>query len=220
MTWKEFVRKALTEEIRLREAQKNRFVPLSRWVALREAFVLHHLGVTGNMVSLFRIVLSVIALFLYARFIHGDLVSAALGIILMAWQINLDSVDGSLARAQGVASDFGNDLDNFGIDYARTCFWVLAGAMTSDIRMVILTVLTGHILVSFRQHYVGRSIGPFDNVIRSFTYIPVLWVLVPAVMVTLLALGLPALFIAYVVAWFYFILAVVWFLVCLWKNLL
>lgn len=220
MTWKEFESKALPEQIRRREAQKNIFVPLSRWVAVREAFVLHHLGVTGNMVSLFRIVLAVVALFLYGRFVEGALISPIAGILLMAWQLNLDGVDGALARAQERVSDFGDAIDNLGIDYARTCFWVLVGAMTGDIRMVILTVLAGYLLVPFRQYSAGRSVGKFDEFVRYFLYIPVLWVIVPTLMLILKALSVPPISVAYGVSSFYVGLAATWFLVCLWKNLL
>lgn len=219
MTWAEFERKAVPEEIRQREAQKNIFVPLSRWVAVREAFVLHHLGVTGNMVSLFRLVLCVVALVLFARFADGALGAAMAGVGLMAWQLNLDGVDGSLARAQDRVSSVGDALDNLGIDYARTCFWVLAGAMTGDLRMVILTVLAGYLLVPFRQYAAIRAGGRFDSLARYFMYIPVLWVIVPAVMIGLVALGARPVLVSYAVAWFYVGLAVLWFLVLLRNNL-
>ena len=220
MTWKEFESKAVPEDIRLRESQKNVFVPLSRWVSTREAFVLHHLGVTGNMVSLFRVVLAVLALLLYAKFADGDLELAIAGVALMIWQLNLDGVDGALARAQDNVSDFGNALDNLGIDYARTCFWVLVGAMTGDIRMVVLTVLTGHLLVPFRQSDAAAGSGKVDRLVGYLTYIPVLWVIVPVFMVVLLAAGVPAVSITYGVAWFYVTLALIWFVACLCQNLL
>lgn len=219
MRWEEFKPKAVPEEIRRREGQKNVFVPLSRWVAVREAFVLHHLGVTGNMVSLFRVVLAVVALFLYSRFVVGDMSHVIAGIVLMAWQLNLDGVDGALARVQDRVSDFGNALDNLGIDFARSAFWALAGAMTGDMGMVILTVLAGYILVPFRQNCGGHVAGRFDDLVRYFIYIPVLWVIVPSVMLLLRALSVPAVTVAYGVAWWYFGLAVSWFVVCLWTNL-
>jgi len=219
VTWDQFTSKAVTREIREREARKNIFVPFSRWVALREAYVLHHLGVTGNMVSLFRVVLAVTALLCFARFASGDLAYSIVGIALMTWQLNLDAVDGALARAQDKTSDFGNALDNLGIDFARSSFWILVGAMTGDIRMVVLGALAGYLLVPFRQYQAGESVGRFDDFARLFVYIPVLWLIVPSLMLAVHALGVPPEAVAYVVTWFYFGLAVVWFSVCLWKNL-
>jgi len=215
VTWDEFQRKAVPETIRRREAQKNRFVPLSRWIAVREAFVLHHLGMTGNMVSLLRIALALVALYFYSQFAGGDLRSAFVGIVLMAWQLNLDGVDGALARAQDKASDFGNALDNLGIDFVRTCFFVLAGNMTGDTTMVILTSLAGCLLVPFRQNTVGVMGGRVDRFVSHFIYVPVIWVIVPGLMLAVSASGFPAASVTYWVAAFYVALAAVWFLSCL-----
>jgi phosphatidylglycerophosphate synthase len=219
VSWEEFQRKAVPEYIRIRESKKNAFVPVSRWVAIREAYVLHHLGITGNMVSLFRIVLVVISLYLFSRFAAGELLIAFAGVVLMAWQLNLDSVDGALARVQDRASDFGDALDNLGIDYARASFWILIAAMSQNLLLVISSILVAYLLVPFRQYQVAISRDKIDRFVANFMYVPVLWVIVPSIMLMASVLGLPPVLMCRTVSWFYIFLAGMWFLSCLWRNL-
>lgn len=219
MNWDEFQKKAVPEYIRIRESKKNSFVPFSRWAAIREAYVLHHLGITGNMVSLFRIVLVVISLYLFSRFVAGELVTAFFGVALMAWQLNLDGVDGALARVQDRVSDFGDALDNLGIDYARTSFWILIAAMSQNLPLVISSILVAYLLVPFRQYQLAKSKDVVDRFVANFMYVPVLWVIVPSSMLMAAVLGVPPLLICRTVSWFYICLAGIWFLNCLWRNL-
>lgn len=219
MRWEDFYRIAVPEEIRAREAQKNPFVVWSRWVSSREAYFLFHWGITGNMVSLFRVLLSIISLFLFSRLIEGETFLALLGVLLMTWQLNLDGVDGALARVQGVDSDFGNCLDNLGIDYARATFWVVIAAMTGNLFLIVVSALAGHLLVPFKQ-YLGIETEPrVDHFVRYFIYVPVLLVIVPLIMIFLSYLGVPSQLTCWLVSLFYISLAGIWFVLCLFRNL-
>ncbi len=219
MQWNEFYQKAVPEEIRLREAGKNPFVTWSRWFSSREAYLLYHLGITGNMVSLFRVVLALVSLFLFSRFRVGDLPAATLGVVLMAWQLNLDGVDGALARARGEASDFGTAIDNLGIDYSRAAFWILVAAMTEHTSLILVSFLAAHLLVTFKQYVGVASSGKVDRFVRRFIYVPVLLVMLPLTMISLAAVGLPERGICLAVTLFYIFLAAFWFMTCLWQNL-
>jgi len=219
MTWEEFQQKAVPDYIRIREAKKNFFVPLSRWAAVREAYVLHHLGISGNMVSLFRLLLGIVSLYLFTRFSEGRLLEAGAGIGMMAWQLNLDGVDGALARVQDTVSEFGDALDNLGIDYVRTSFWVLTAAMAQSLFLVICSILVAYLLVPFRQYQLSQFEDRVDRFVANFIYVPVVWVIVPVLMVIIAGVGVAPRTVCVSVSWFYILLALAWFLRCLWLNL-
>lgn len=220
MTFQEFSTKAVPEYIHVREASKNFFVPLSRWVAVREAYFLHGFGVTGNIVSIFRIFLGVAALYLFSLLGRAGLFYPILGVVLMAWQLNLDSVDGALARAQGKSSEIGNALDNLGIDFVRAAFFCLIGVMSNHMLVVILGILAGHLLVTFRQYILFIPDFKFDSFVRNFIYVPVLLVILPLIIICLVFMGNSAAMVCTLVSLFYIALAVLWFVVCLWFHLI
>lgn len=209
MTWKEFYDIAAPEEIRFRESQKNFFVRLSRWFSTRQAYFLHHMGVTGNMVSLFRIVLSAVALYLFYCLTEGRWGSAFLGILLMAWQLNLDGTDGSLARVQKATGPLGAVLDNIGCNYSYYGFWVVVALMTDRVALVLLSLVTGYILVNIR-HGGGETLpAEVDSRFRWALYTPLLLVVIPTMMILLSLLFSPHV-VAWVVSVGYLMIAVVW----------
>ena len=71
MNWNEFYDIAVPQYIRDREAGKNGFVSLSRWVSSREAFVLYKLGVSGNFISILRLFLGFFGLYYFYQ-IHNN----------------------------------------------------------------------------------------------------------------------------------------------------
>lgn len=219
MTLEEFSAGAVPEYIRTREASKNFFVPLSRWVAIREAYFLHGFGVTGNMVSVFRIFLGILALYLFSLLGKTEISYPVWGVVLMAWQLNLDGVDGALARVQDKASEIGNALDNLGIDFVRSAFFCMVTAMSQHMFVFILGILAGHLLVPFRQYILFIPNFKFDSFIRNFIYVPILLVIVPLTIIFFVYLGNSVMVVCTVASVFYITLAFIWFVACLWLHL-
>ena len=62
MKWDEYYEIVVPEEIREREAKKNRVVRFNRWVSSRIGYILHFTPVTGNMISFFRILMVFVAI--------------------------------------------------------------------------------------------------------------------------------------------------------------
>jgi len=218
MTAADFYNLAVPKNIREREASKNIFLVWNRAIAWREAYVLNKFGITGNMVSLFRVLLGLISLYLFSSLRFGQIDKPIFGVMLMAWQINLDAVDGSLARVQGKSSAFGNNLDNLGIDYVRSGFFILIAFMSGNMYLGITSLLASYLLVTFRQ-YLGVDLHiRLDKIASLIIYVPILLVLLPLFIISLVYLGLNPLLICKAVSLFYIAFAAIWFVACIIKN--
>lgn len=220
MTWKEFYDLAVPKEIRIRESQKNRYVSWSRWVNSRYSYVLFHLGVTGNMISVLRALIVIFSLYFLSFLMEGQIGLPLIGVALMALQLNLDGVDGNLARAQGKASDFGTCLDNIAIDYARMGIWVLFAIMTENIVLILMSVMAGYFLVPFKQYLGIVTSDTVDKYVRYFIYVPISLVIIPLTIIFLVYIGFPLRAVSYFVTLLYVSLSIIWFCICLWKNLI
>lgn len=220
MSPQEFYQKAVPEFIREREKKKNIFLVWNRAIAWREAYFLHNLGVTGNMVSLFRIFLGLLSLFLFSALRFGDITKPLLGVMLMAWQINLDGVDGALARAQDKTSDFGTALDNLGIDYVRTGLFILIAYMSDNMYLGILSLFVSYVLVTFRQYVLGVDVSIFmDWLASKLIYVPIFLVLLPLLMIGTVYSGISPQTVCKAVSLFYIGFTALWFEVILNKRL-
>jgi len=158
-------------------------------------------------------------MYLFSFLSQGNHLLAFLGVATMAMQMNLDGVDGALARTQQKASLFGERLDNFGMDYAQISFYIIIASMTGDKIMVLLSCLTAYIVVTFRQ-YVGIKLP--DKVIKFFRrifYTPISLVVVPLIVITFSLNGISIITLSYVVTLFYVFFASLFFIICSWIYL-
>ena len=88
---------------------------LGKWLGLRAAYVLLHLGVTANILSLMSVSLLLIgSICLSLYFPSWPIV--VLGNVLIWTGIWIDFVDGAIARAQNRSSVIGGELDDIGKD--------------------------------------------------------------------------------------------------------
>ena len=132
---------------------------------------------------------------------------ALCGVVLSAFQLNADGVDGNLARVQKRTGFYGDALDNIGSDYASISFLTLIAYMTGELPLVLLSSFTIYIVVIFRQH-VGIELP--DNYVlffRMFFYTPILHVFFPFLIIIFVFLGISILKVTYFFTLFYLALS-------------
>ena len=102
--------------------------PVVRWIQEPAAkpivYAFKETSVTPNQVTALSALLAIIAAYFFS---HGDARSMIQGGIIFEISRILDSVDGELARAKGMASDWGRIVDGIG-DYVSSIA-ILIGLM-------------------------------------------------------------------------------------------
>jgi phosphatidylglycerophosphate synthase len=219
MKWDEYYEIVVPEEIREREAKKNKVVRFNRWVSSRIGYILHFTPVTGNMISFFRILMVFVATYLFSLLDQEEHLLALIGVSIMALQLNADGVDGALARIRGESSFFGDRIDNFGVDYGVVTTIIVISYLTNSKLLLLLGGLSIYIIVTFRQH-VGLVV-PHNifMLFRTFFYTPIILVLIPTIMIFLAFMGLSVELLSKIVAILYLFLAILWLIVCSWIHL-
>ena len=194
----------------------------AKWLGLRAAYVLLHLGVTANILSLMSVSLLLIgSICLSLYFPSWPIV--VLGNVLIWTAIWIDFVDGAIARAQNRSSVIGGVLDNFAMELARvllvTVFAFYAGspiayfvAAFSSVVIIFLVKATVRALSYGRYKPIVTFF--YDNQLSPLS-VRVMVFVMPAVISTLSFLDIdPSLFGRAVLA-VYFILAIFWLTLCI-----
>lgn len=158
---------SLQEQIN--QIRKDLAEPVVRWIQEPAArplvYAFKHTPVTPNQVTILSALLAILAAWFFS---YGDTRSMIQGGIIFELSLILDSVDGELARAKGMASEWGRIVDGIG-DYVSSIA-VLIGLIIglpdfkgSLLILAALILLRGITFDYFKENMMSRIKHGYDG---------------------------------------------------------
>ena len=223
MKWRDFLRVAYPSAQERAEADQNVVFKANRRLGLRVAYLLYHLGLSANLLSLGRLVLALVGFYLVSRVGVGDQWGPVMGAIIIAGQIHLDFVDGPLARIRGQMTALGERFDALPNDASRAAALILAGFLTNNAGALLSSTFSAFVLVVFIRESNLRITASgrwraLALVYSLLLYVPVMAFVLPLIIGVHGLLGIDVATFARLVVLVYALLAVVWLLLCLFHS--
>jgi len=221
MKWQRYLELAYPEPIKVEYSQNNIILKIHRWIGLYLGYFFYHLRMSANMVDILRIVISLVALYIFSFLLKGDKLWPMVGAFLLYSQNLLDYADGCVARARNEISEMGEELDEFVNYFSRGAFLILLGALTQNVVILILNSFSLFSLINFRDRTgselpKGFVFAIINSIYRFFLFIQTMLFIIPFVLALLNIfdnyLIIP---VSYIFSFIYLFLAVFWFLLCL-----
>lgn len=223
MKWKQFLIIAYPEDLAIKEAHKNIIYRSYRWLGLRFAYLLYHLRMSGNFISVSRIFISIVSLYFLSSAIQGNIWLPFVGTFLLYGQNILDYADGAVARASGKTSELGGILDGIVNSFSRGAILVLFGAFTGNTFLVVISIFSLFMLINFRAE-VGAKISNtgifkvFELLYRVSLSIEAMLFVLPLLIALSNPIGWSIVTFSYIIVGFYAGLAILWLLLCFWEK--
>ena len=221
MKWIAFKSAAYPPAFSVTEKDNSVIFHMNRWVGLRFAYLFYHLGFSANLLSIIRVALA--ALGLYLLFYHwlDNNYDPVIGIFLLAWQVNLDFADGAIARVSNKSSALGEKLDGLANDFARGALLILISISTGWNYVFIIGMAASFILVKFFaetfvlvEKFYGWSQYPFSiKLLRNLLSVPVMVVALPTIIAILNILDYQITLVALLITTIYALIAISWLIV-------
>ena len=221
MKWIAFKSAAYPPAFSVTEKDNSVIFHMNRWVGLRFAYLFYHLGFSANFLSIIRVAL--VALGLYLVFYHwlDNNYDPVIGIFLLAWQVNLDFADGAIARVSNKSSALGEKLDGLANDFARGALLILISISTGWNYVFIIGMATSFILVKFFAEtfalvdkYYGWSQYPFSvKLVRKLLSVPIMVVALPTIIAILNIIDYQITLVALLITTIYALIAISWLIV-------
>ena len=221
MKWIAFRSAAYPPAFSVTEKDNSVIFHVNRWVGLRFAYLFYHLGFSANLLSIIRVALA--ALGLYLVFYHwlDNNYDPVIGIFLLAWQVNLDFADGAIARVSNKSSALGEKIDGLANDFARGALLILISISTGWNYLFIIGMAASFILVKFFTEtfalvdkYYGWSQYPFSvKLVRKLLSVPIMVVALPTIIAILNIIDYQITLVALLITTIYTLLAISWLIV-------
>jgi len=221
MKWIAFKSAAYPPAFSVTEKDNSVIFHMNRWVGLRFAYLFYHLGFSANFLSIIRVALA--ALGLYLVFYHwlDNNYDPVIGIFLLAWQVNLDFADGAIARVSNKSSALGEKLDGLANDFARGALLILISISTGWNYVFIIGMAASFILVKFFAEtfalvdkYYGWSQYPFSvKLVRKLLSVPIMVVALPTIIAILNIIDYQITLVALLITTIYALIAISWLIV-------
>ena len=221
MKWIAFKSAAYPPAFSVTEKDNSVIFHMNRWVGLRFAYLFYHLGFSANFLSIIRVALA--ALGLYLVFYHwlDNNYDPVIGIFLLAWQVNLDFADGAIARVSNKSSALGEKLDGLANDFARGALLILISITTGWNYVFIIGMAASFILVKFFTEtfalvnkYYGWSQYPFSvKLVRKLLSVPIMVVALPTIIAILNIIDYQITLVALLITTIYSLIAISWLIV-------
>jgi phosphatidylglycerophosphate synthase len=221
MKWIAFKSAAYPPAFSVTEKDNSVIFHMNRWVGLRFAYLFYHLGFSANFLSIIRVALA--ALGLYLVFYHwlDNNYDPVIGIFLLAWQVNLDFADGAIARVSNKSSALGEKLDGLANDFARGALLILISISTGWNYVFIIGMAASFILVKFFTEtfalvdkYYGWSQYPFSvKLVRKLLSVPIMVVALPTIIAILNIIDYQITLVALLITTIYALIAISWLIV-------
>jgi hypothetical protein len=169
-TWSEFRAIAFPSAAAHDEAQRDVVYRAPRSIGLRLAFLLYLLGFTGNLVSVLRVVMSVVGVAFMIPLPSGEVLLPIIGAVLIYGQVVLDFSDGALGRlTPGGAPLLGLQFDILGCDVGRIAMAALLGCYAGSFVPILIAISAMYVLATFR-------VAILDIVPRSAVFDGMKWI--------------------------------------------
>ena len=221
MKWIAFKSAAYPPAFSVTEKDNSVIFHMNRWVGLRFAYLFYHLGFSANLLSIIRVALA--ALGLYLVFYHwlDNNYDPVIGIFLLAWQVNLDFADGAIARVSNKSSALGEKLDGLANDFTRGALLILISISTGWNYVFIIGMAASFILVKFFAEtfalvdkYYGWSQYPFSvKLVRKLLSVPIMVVALPTIIAILNIIDYQITLVALLITTIYALIAISWLIV-------
>ena len=221
MNWRQFLKVAYPEDLAIEESSKDIIFKSHRWMGLRLAYIFYRLGMSGNFISISRMLISIVAFYFISLILKGSVGLPLIGTFLLYGQNILDYSDGAVARASGKVSKLGKELDEIVNVYSRMVILVLISVFTKNAFVVAVTAFSSLVLINFRTEL-------RNNILNGMILIKLLYKVVLSIQFMLFILPLlvvsnniwdwEIVIFSYVVVGFYISLAILWFFLCIWKK--
>ena len=222
MKWIAFKSAAYPPEFSVTEKDKSVFWHINRWVGLRFAYLFYLLGFSANFLSIVRVGLAALGLYLVFYPWFSDIYDPVIGIFLLAWQVNLDFADGSINRVvNGKPTLIGLNIDGLANDVARGAVLILISFSAATNYLFIIGIVTSFILIKFLaetfalvEKFYGWSQYPFPiKLLRKLLSVPLMVVALPTIIATLNILDYQITLVALLITTIYTLLAISWLIV-------
>ena len=222
MKWIAFKSAAYPPEFSVTEKDKSVFWHINRWVGLRFAYLFYLLGFSANFLSIVRVGLAALGLYLVFYPWFSDIYDPVIGIFLLVWQVNLDFADGSINRVvNGKPTLIGQNIDGLANDVARGAVLILISFSAATNYLFIIGIVTSFILIKFLaetfalvEKFYGWSQYPFPiKLLRKLLSVPLMVVALPTIIATLNILDYQITLVALLITTIYTLLAISWLIV-------
>ena len=222
MKWIAFKSAAYPPEFSVTEKDKSVFWHINRWVGLRFAYLFYLLGFSANFLSIVRVGLAALGLYLVFYPWFSDIYDPVIGIFLLVWQVNLDFADGSINRVvNGKPTLIGLNIDGLANDVARGAVLILISFAAATNYLFIIGIVTSFILIKFLaetfalvEKFYGWSQYPFPiKLLRKLLSVPLMVVALPTIIAILNILDYQITLVALLITTIYTLLAISWLIV-------
>ena len=222
MKWRAFKSAAYPQEFSVTEKDKSVFWKINRWVGLRFAYLFYHLGFSANFLSIMRVALAALGLYLVFYPLFSKIFDPVIGIFLLVWQVNLDFSDGSINRVvNGKPTLIGVNIDGLANDVARGAVLILISLSTEINYLFMVGLVTSFILIKFLaetfalvEEYYGWSQYPFPiKLLRKLLSVPIMVVALPTLLGISNILEYQSMVVALLITTIYTLLAISWLIV-------
>ena len=222
MKWRAFKSAAYPQEFSVTEKDKSVFWKINRWVGLRFAYLFYHLGFSANFLSIMRVALAALGLYLVFYPLFSKIFDPVIGIFLLVWQVNLDFADGSINRVvNGKPTLIGLNIDGLANDVARGAVLILISLSTEINYLFMIGLVTSFILIKFLaetfalvEEYYGWSQYPFPiKLLRKLLSVPIMVVALPILLAISNILDYQSMVVALLITTIYTFLAIIWLIV-------
>ena len=222
MKWIAFKSVAYPSTLSATEKDKSIFWHINRWVGLRFAYLFYLLGFSANFLSIVRVGLAALGLYLVFYPWFSDIYDPVIGIFLLVWQVNLDFADGSINRVvNGKPTLIGLNIDGLANDVARGAVLILISFSAATNYLFIIGIVTSFILIKFLaetfvlvEKFYGWSQYPFPiKLLRKLLSVPLMVVALPTIIATLNILDYQITLVALFITTIYTLLAISWLIV-------
>ena len=222
MKWIAFKTAAYPPEFSVTEKDKSVLWHMNRWVGLRFAYLFYILGFSANFLSIVRVGLAALGLYLVFYPWFSDIYDPVIGIFLLVWQVNLDFVDGSINRVvNGKPTLIGLNIDGLANDVARGAVLILISFAAATNYLFIIGIVTSFILIKFLaetfalvEKFYGWSQYPFPiKLLRKLLSVPLMVVALPTIIATLNILDYQITLVAMLITTIYALLAISWLII-------
>jgi len=222
MKWIAFKSAAYPPEFSVTEKDKSVFWHINRWVGLRFAYLFYLLGFSANFLSIVRVGLAALGLYLVFYPWFSDIYDPVIGIFLLVWQVNLDFADGSINRVvNGKPTLIGLNIDGLANDVARGAVLILISFSAATNYLFIIGIVTSFILIKFLaetfvlvEKFYGWSQYPFPiKLLRKLLSVPLMVVALPTIIATLNILDYQITLVALLITTIYTLLAISWLII-------
>jgi hypothetical protein len=222
MKWIAFKSAAYPPEFSVTEKDKSVFWHINRWVGIRFAYLFYLLGFSANFLSIVRVGLAALGLYLVFYPWFSDIYDPVIGIFLLVWQVNLDFADGSINRVvNGKPTLIGLNIDGLANDVARGAVLILISFSAATNYLFIIGIVSSFILIKFLaetfalvEKFYGWSQYPFPiKLLRKLLSVPLMVVALPTIIATLNILDYQITLVALLITTIYTLLAISWLIV-------